>query len=157
MKRWHMLLAGVAVFATACGSANQAVSEADPTAAEPEVALEAAAQPLPDTPTPQLSAADIIAPTPSGLDLQPLLAEANINMDDVVALLPPDAIPAISPERAMDFMVTAEEARQTGIDPDVRLIGVSINGDSQAFPLPFLSRHEIVNTDIGGQKLAVTW
>jgi hypothetical protein len=156
MKRWRMLLAVVAFFATACGAATQTAGEG--VTGQPEAAIETpATQSLPDTPTPHLLAGDIIAPTPSGLDLQPLLAEADINMDEVVALLPPDAIPAISPEEAMDFMVTAEAAEQAGTDPDVRLIGVSINGDSQAFPLPFLSRHEIVNTEIGGRQLAVTW
>ena len=153
MKKWLVLFLGVSLLATACRSAG----DADDAAAEPAEAAVAATQPPAPSPTPQLTEADFIAPTPSGLELQPLLAEANIDLDKVVALLPPDAIPAILPDRAPDLMVTAAEANELGIDPEVRVIGVSLNGESQAFPIPFLSRHEIVNTEIGGRLLAVTW
>jgi hypothetical protein len=91
------------------------------------------------------------------LSLQPQLAEADINMDDVVALLPPDAIPAILPDEVDDLLITAEEAEAQGMDQTVRVIGVSVNGESEAYPIPFLSRHEIVNTEVGDQILAVTW
>ncbi|RME43291.1 MAG: DUF3179 domain-containing protein, partial [Caldilineae bacterium] len=95
--------------------------------------------------------------TPSGRSLQPKLADADIPLDEVVALLPPDAIPAILPDEVDGLLVSAEQANREGIAPDVRVIGVSINGESKAFPIPFLSRHEIVNDTIGGRKVAVTW
>jgi hypothetical protein len=37
------------------------------------------------------------------------------------------------------------------------VIGVVINGDARAYPLSTLSAHEIVDDDIGGQPVAVTW
>ncbi|GAB4530499.1 MAG: hypothetical protein Kow0063_08680 [Anaerolineae bacterium] len=78
-------------------------------------------------------------------------------MDEVVTLLPPDAIPAVLPERAQEIMVPAADADAAGIDPEVQVIGVEINGESRAYPIPFLSAHEIVNTTIGGRPIAVTW
>jgi len=114
------------------------------------------------TPTPSTAPAtvppvDITAPPPSGKSLQPKLADADIPLDEVVALLPPDAIPAILPDEVDGLMVSAEQANREGIAPDARVIGVSINGESKAFPIPFLSQHEIVNDTIGGRKVAVTW
>jgi hypothetical protein len=43
------------------------------------------------------------------------------------------------------------------MDPDERVIGLSINGDHRAYPLKLLSRHEIVNDTVGGTLVAVTW
>jgi hypothetical protein len=97
------------------------------------------------------------APAPDGRNLQPLLAEANIDLDEVVTLLPPDAIPAVLPDKVEEIMVTAAEADEIGIGDATRVLGVSINGDSRAYPLPFMSSHEIVNDEVGGQLIAATW
>jgi hypothetical protein len=43
------------------------------------------------------------------------------------------------------------------MDPDERVIGLSINGDNRAYPLKLMSRHEIVNDTVGGKPVAVTW
>ncbi|MCH9018154.1 MAG: DUF3179 domain-containing protein, partial [Chloroflexi bacterium] len=63
-----------------------------------------------------------------------------------------DGIPAI-----LDpvFGNRAEAMAQMG--PNERVIGVSINGESRAYPLNLLSRHEIVNDTVGGKAIAVTW
>ena len=58
------------------------------------------------------------APTPSGRNLQPDLKDIDVNIDEVVALLPPE---------------------------------------SRAYPIPFMSRHEIVNDFVGGKYIAATW
>ena len=134
-------------------------------------------EPAPDTPLPLESAPEtprpitpavtappfplteeaIIAPAPSGQSLQPQLANASIDVDQIQVLVPRDAIRAIFPEEVADLMVTAEEAEMAGIDPQVGLIGVSLNGEAQAYPIPFLSRHEIVNAEVGGRLIAATW
>ena len=103
------------------------------------------------------SATAIPAPIPDGRNLQPQLGNANINLGEVVTLLPPDAIPAIWPDEAPNIMVTAAEAEAAGMRPNVRVLGVSVEGDSRAYPIPFMSQHEIVNDNIGGKLLAVTW
>ncbi len=43
------------------------------------------------------------------------------------------------------------------LDPDEPVIAVEINGDARAYPLNILLRHEIVNTEIGGEPVAVTY
>ncbi len=107
--------------------------------------------------TQTLSDEDIDASTPGARNFQPQLEEVSINLDEVVTLLPPDAIPAVLPDRAQDIMVSATEADATGIDQSVHVLGVEINGESRAYPIPFLSRHEIVNDTVGGRQIAVTW
>jgi hypothetical protein len=43
------------------------------------------------------------------------------------------------------------------MDPNTRVLGVSINGDSRAYPVPYMSQHEIVNDEVGGKLIAATW
>ncbi len=38
-----------------------------------------------------------------------------------------------------------------------QVLGLSINGDHRAYPIPYLSQHEIVNDVVGGEPVAVTW
>lgn len=99
----------------------------------------------------------VAAPTPSGRNLQPQLGDANIDLDDVVALLPPDGIPAVWPDEVDQIMIPADEADAARMDPHVRVMGVSINGESRAYPIPFMSQHEIVNDEVGGRLIAATW
>ena len=71
---------------------------------------------------------------------------------DIVTLLEFDAIKAIdNPE-----FLSPEELGDT-YRPNEKVIGVSIDGDSRAYSVPMLSRHEIVNDTVGGVKIAVTW
>ncbi len=71
---------------------------------------------------------------------------------EIVTLLPRDAIPAIDEPR----FLSAEEADEF-YDPTEIVMGVTFNGDTRAYSVPFLSNHEIVNDTVGGVKLAVTW
>lgn len=65
--------------------------------------------------------------------------------------LPKDAIPALhNPE-----FVAGEQA--DSLTPDERVMGVIINGEARAYPLRLLNGHEIVNDEIQGQPIAVTW
>ena len=108
----------------------------------------------PPSPTIEVEA---IIPTPSSQRLQSQLDRATIDPGEVVVLLPPDAISAVLPEQAPQLMVTAAEADVLGMNPSVRVLGVSIHGDSRAYPIPFMSAREIVNDSIGGKPVAVTW
>ena len=70
----------------------------------------------------------------------------------MVTLLGFDGISAIlSPAFA-----TADEA-EAWMSPDEPLLGLSFNGESRAYPINMLSRHEIVNDVVGGVPVAVTW
>jgi hypothetical protein len=70
----------------------------------------------------------------------------------IVTVLGRDGIPAIlNPNFANRVQAIAQ------MEPDERVMGVSINGESRAYPLNLLSRHEIVNDTVGGKPIAVTW
>ena len=67
-------------------------------------------------------------------------------------LLPPDAIPSID----NPTFHTSEEANEY-YDPDELIIGVVFDGEARAYSIPHLSSHEIVNDEVSGVKIAVTW
>ena len=74
-----------------------------------------------------------------------------INLE-IITILGQDGIPAILDPR---FISGAEAAEQ--MVGSERVLGVSIDGDHRAYPLNQLSRHEIVNDQVGGVPVAVTW
>jgi hypothetical protein len=41
--------------------------------------------------------------------------------------------------------------------PDELILGIDIAGDTRAYSVPLLSRHEVVNDVVGGKPIAVTW
>ena len=93
--------------------------------------------------------ATTIPPTPASESTSPAAAPRDL---DIVTLLEFDAIKAIdNPE-----FLSPEEVGDT-YPPNEKVIGVSIDGDSRAYSVPMLSRHEIVNDTVGGVKIAVTW
>jgi hypothetical protein len=74
-----------------------------------------------------------------------------IRSDEIQSILPQDAIPAL----IKPAYLTASQA--SDIYDQEEVIGVVVNGDARAYPLSTLSAHEIVDDDIGGQPVAVTW
>lgn len=77
-----------------------------------------------------------------GQDLRP---------DEIVTVLPKDAIPAI-------LAPTFDSGRKISwLDDRDLIVGVEIGGDSRAYPIATLSRHEIVNDVVGKVPIAVTW
>lgn len=163
MRKLPAFILGLGLALAACapfGASNRLAQSLTPT--PPAAVVEYSPEPLDENAASEeavaaLSEEDIVAPAPSGKNLQPLLDEADINLSEVIALLPPDAIRAIAPAEVPQILVTAAEAQAGGIDPKVRVIGIEVDGESHAYPIPYLSAHEIVNVDINGQHLAVTW
>ena len=76
---------------------------------------------------------------------------ADLRPEAIVTVLPKDAIPAILRPTFGD--------RKSAVWLGGRdlVVGVEISGDSRAYPVATLSRHEIVNDTVGGQPIAVTW
>ena len=70
----------------------------------------------------------------------------------MVTLLGFDGIPAILDP----LFVSAGEANEW-MEPDEQVLGLTINGDTRAYSVRMLSRHEIVNDVVGGVPVAVTW
>ncbi len=76
---------------------------------------------------------------------------ADLRPEEIVTVLPKDAIPAIlSPSFEEGNKVSWLRGKDL-------VVGVEIGGDSRAYPVPTLSRHEIVNDIVGGRPIAVTW
>lgn len=71
---------------------------------------------------------------------------------EIVTLLPRDGIPAIDNPTFLEV----EEANLY-YDPDELVMGVVFDGEARAYSVPFLSNHEIVNDEVAGVKIAVTW
>lgn len=71
---------------------------------------------------------------------------------ELITLLGFDSIPAI-----LDPVLVSEREATEWMDGDEQVLGLSIDGDSRAYPIKMLSRHEIVNDVVGGKPVAVTW
>lgn len=69
----------------------------------------------------------------------------------MITILGREGIPAILDP------VFARQGAESNMEPAERVIGVSINGESRAYPINLMSRHEIVNDTVGGKAIAVTW
>ena len=87
---------------------------------------------------------------------------ANINVrvqDDTPIVLPPVPRPAsqpfdgIPPIYEPDFVSAAEAA----LIDDELIMGIAIDGKARAYPVTVLRFREIVNDDLGGVPLLVTW
>lgn len=111
------------------------------------------------TPAPTLHAVD---PTAEGIDAPTKILELTPTMNErsdrdysqyeIITLLPQDRIPAID-----DPQFLSSDEADAEYAPDELILGVSFNGDSRAYSVSLLSRHEIVNDIVGGKPISVTW
>ena len=81
-----------------------------------------------------------------------IIPPPSINPSDIKSLLSRDSIRAID-----DPSFETAELADKNLEPDERVIGVLINGEARAYPIPILSSHEIVNDIVGGEPVAITW
>jgi hypothetical protein len=96
---------------------------------------------------------DPVDAAPATMDMPVLIPPPpEIKISSIDSLLPRDAIQAIDEPQ----FVSASDG-QRFMSPDEQVIGLAINGDVRAYPIPVLSVHEIVNDDVGGEPVAVTW
>ena len=141
------LLSLLALFLSSCTSASDppATSPVDLRTETPIATASVEAHPTSTTqPSPTITLAD---PTP---------APGGIDPNEIVTLLPRDAIPAIWDPQPL--WATIKEAEQNGdITDEIDVIGLAVGGEARAYPIPFLSAHEIVNDNVGGTAIAVTW
>ena len=79
------------------------------------------------------------------------VSAADLRPGEIVTVLPKDAIPAIM---SPTFDDGNKASWLRGTDP---VVGIEIAGESRAYPVAILSRHEIVNDKIGVIPFAVTW
>ncbi|MYE32615.1 MAG: DUF3179 domain-containing protein [Chloroflexi bacterium] len=77
---------------------------------------------------------------------------ATVDLADIVALLPPDAIPSID-EPNFDTV----EGASAWLEPQEPVVAFEHGGDARAYPLRILTWHEIVNDVVGGEPVLVTY
>ena len=107
---------------------------------------------IPGTPVYRLFRTETVTEASAGGDASVEGSASGTREFKIVSLLPRDGIPAI----LNPTFLTVEEASETMISEEL-VLGVSFNGDSRAYSVPFLSSHEIVNDTVGGVPIAVTW
>jgi len=80
-------------------------------------------------------------------------SKSNVPLDEIISGgVPKDGIPPIDNPR---FTSIAEVERlYKGTEP---VVSLSINGEAKAYPLSILMTHEIVNDEIGGKPVSVTF
>jgi hypothetical protein len=77
-----------------------------------------------------------------------------VPLDQIMSGGPPrDGIPSIDNPK----FLSTEEASSIFLQGSDLVIGLEINGDVRAYPLKILVWHEIVNDDVGGTPVAVTY
>lgn len=82
---------------------------------------------------------------------QPVLAGDSGDLRDIATLLPRDAIPAILDPKPL--LVPGRTGE--GISDETRVPGFALGGEAHAYPIAFLSWHEIVNDVVGGRPADV--
>ena len=86
------------------------------------------------------------------LFLRPAKEFSRINLTEVVwGGVLPDGIPDLRNPP----MLTPEEAEY--LNEDDRVFGVTINGESRAYPLRIVNAHEMVNDTVGGEPISLMW
>lgn len=111
----------------------------EPAQAEP-AATSAPAPALPPTPTP----APAIQPPPvSRQEQQELMAgfSQQIPFDGIRPVYNPRFVPA----------------QQAGLEPDDLVMGVTFEGEAKAYPVSVLRFREMVNDEIAGRPILVSW
>jgi len=80
------------------------------------------------------------------------LSNPQVDLSEILGpFVPVDGIPPIDdPDRVAAASATYPE-------PDGRVVAVEINGEAVAYPIGILTYHEIVNDEVGGVPVAVTY
>ena len=73
-----------------------------------------------------------------------------LRSSEIQAILPVDAIRAVDDPRFI-------AASKAGMRDNLPIIGVDLGGEAHAYPIAYMSRVEIVNDQLGGTNIAVTW
>ena len=93
----------------------------------------------------------LMSPLPAHADWD--FSRHSIPVEDIRGGGPPkDGIPALfDPE-----YITVKEADKL-LKPEERVLGLTLNGVSRAYPIRIMSWHELVNDELGGIPYLVSW
>ena len=142
MKNLLLVKLGVlaALFLTACSTALESAINTP----SPEL-TDVGSQAAPTTPEASTQGTEAVA-SPGGINRRVDMTEDIFNP----TLLPYDAIfPVYDPE--------FDTADQVPLDDEELVIGISLNGESKAYSITVLRSREMVNDELGGLPILVTW
>jgi hypothetical protein len=142
-RRQFLAAAGVTAFAGCNSATTTGGGDATPTETTSATATATSTGTEPTAPDSSLPTAEERLPLP--LSPEELRAEA------VSGGPPKDGIPSIDRPK----FVTADEVSY--LDPGDPVFGVARNGATKAYPQKILVQHEIVNDELGGTPVAVTY
>ena len=152
MRRAHLLVlslvitSGLALLAVGCSSTTPTAMSSPAPTSIPQ------ATPTPE-PTRTPWSTPTLVPTPTQF---PLTETGKVTRDELIARMQPavvrDAIPAI-----LQPQFVAPEAVPPEFKDVELVLGLSMNGESKAYPLDVLSHHEAVNDVVGGVPVVITW
>jgi len=77
----------------------------------------------------------------------------NLDRSLLITSLAPDAIPAIN----NPTMVLPGDPEASYLRPEDRVLGIVINGEARAYPHNILWHHEIINDEVAGERVSVTF
>lgn len=75
-----------------------------------------------------------------------------VPVSEIQRSVPKDAIPALVEPQ---FVRSSEIGNL--LAPKDRVLGVYLNGEAKAYPIRILNWHELVNDEVGGQPILVSW
>jgi hypothetical protein len=91
-----------------------------------------------------------VAPIEVSVHKKGLTPSGGVPYHEMIQYRAKDAKPAIM----QPVLVDAEAAV---LAPGTKVIGVSIGGESRAYPLFILNNHQIVNDQVGGIPISASW
>jgi uncharacterized protein DUF3179 len=75
-----------------------------------------------------------------------------VPLSEIERSVPKNSIPALVHPR---FVAAGEIGKL--VDEKDRVLGVYLNGEAKAYPIRILNWHELVNDEVGGQPVLVSW
>ena len=150
MKKRNLLL-GFAILLTACSPISLRTSTALP-AQKSGTELDALAPA--DTPVIEETVPIQTPGATSEQNIQPLPTNNRIPDSEEYAI-PPALLPydGIAPVYNPEFV----PATESPLEPDELVMGVSINGESKAYPVSVLRFREMVDDELAGWPILVSW
>ena len=149
----YVTVAGLTGFCPTCQSITDKVFGAATPASLVTTTAVSTDQPAGHSSQPKLDEPFTLTRRAGAVDLEKEydLSNLTIPLDEIHTLLPRDAIPALTDPK----MIPASEADY--LNADSRIIAVEIDGQAIGVPLAILNYHEIVNTTLAGEPIAVTY
>ena len=143
----------LALVAVGCSAAGTIETPEEPTATAPEAepTVPPAASPTRE-PTPSPVPTDSEAPAAAVQAFDTDFTKHTIPFDEVTRVLPKGRIPAIDEPAFIDV-----DAADAWLDDAEPVLAVEIDGEARAYPVQILMWHEIVNDEVAGVPIAVTY